>query len=163
MTGAPSPWGTPEPWYTGSTSRRDSSSCQRTSAKWLPHQRSGGRCGGGAGSGGGGTGSNAGSWRAIRERYPPQRRTDSAGGVGRGWVPRATPPWGAARRSLVRTSAGAAAVGVPRVEVAVGPGGLHGEGLRAPGARRERDVVQVDVGALVGVLARLRVVPAVLG
>src|SRR3954453_15286283 len=36
-TGLPSPCGTPRPWKTGSTVRRASSACQRSSWTWGPH------------------------------------------------------------------------------------------------------------------------------
>src|SRR3954454_1150949 len=36
-TGRPSPCGTPRPWKTGSTVRRASSACQRSSWTWRPH------------------------------------------------------------------------------------------------------------------------------
>src|SRR3954447_14324551 len=77
-TGSPVPRVTPTPRYTGSTSSRASSACQRISATGRPHQRRS------ATSGGGGVGSKEGTLPAvIRQRYPDGGFTDA-------WVDRST-------------------------------------------------------------------------
>src|SRR4051812_2928887 len=67
-TGSPVPRVTPTPRYTGSTSRRASSACQRSSATGRPHQRRSWT------SGGGGVGSNDGSVPMLMATPLPQAR-----------------------------------------------------------------------------------------